>query len=143
MCQYSLKMLQGVVLKWKLIVLLVKEVCHILFFCISSYSTSFSPLVPAVAPKNVSLFRSEDGRSIVVVWIPLTLVEAKGFIQYVISLSVSGSTVKRQSPLTMTVSGNEATFRDLDPSTDYDVSVSTFTSSGETGPGKVVQYIYS
>ncbi len=40
--------------------------------------------------------------------------------------------------LTMTVSGNNATFQGLDPTTDYEVSVGTVNSNGEAGPGKVV-----
>ncbi len=97
--------------------------------------------MPAVAPKNVSVFRSDVDRTVVIVtWIPLTLVEAKGFIRYVITLTVPSSNVKRQTPLTMTVSGNNATFQSLDPTTEYEVSVGTVNSNGEAGPGKVVCY---
>ncbi len=97
--------------------------------------------MPSIPPKNVSVFRSDVDRTVVIVtWIPLTLVEAKGFIRYVITLAVS--TVKRQTPLTMTVSGNNATFQGLDPATEYEVSVGTVNSNGEAGPGKVVCYIY-
>ncbi len=98
--------------------------------------TSFysAPSVPAVTPKNVSVFRSDVDRTVIIVtWIPLTLVEAKGFIRYVITLAGS-SLVKRQTPLTMIVSGNNATFQGLDPTTDYEVSVGTVNSNGEAGP---------
>ncbi len=53
-------------------------------------------------------------------------------------MAVSSPTVKIQTPLTMTVSGNNATFQGLDPTTDYEVSVGTVDSNGEAGPGKVV-----
>ncbi len=107
---------------------------HPFLFCTLLHSL---PSVPGVTPKNVSVFRSDVDRTVVIVtWIPLTLVEAKGFIRYVITLAVSSPTVKRQIPLTMTVSGNNATFQGLDPATDYEVSVGTVTSNGEAGPGK-------
>ncbi len=92
--------------------------------------------MPAVTPKNVSVVRSGIHRTVIIVtWIPLTLVEARGFIRYVVTLV---PTARERIPVRMTVSGNTATFQDLNPATDYEVSVGTINSNGENGPGKVL-----
>ena len=65
----------------------------------------------------------------------MTLVEAKGFINYTVTLIPSGS---QTEALTRTVLGgqNSTIFNDIDPDVDYIVSVSTLTSNGlSSGPG--------
>ena len=97
----------------------------------------FILIVPAVAPGNVAVTRSEsDIRALIVTWEPLTLVEAKGFINYTVTLTPGGS---QTGTLTRTVSGdqNSTTFTDTDPTMDYTVKVGTLTSNGlSSGPGR-------
>ena len=86
----------------------------------------------------------EDPSEIVVTWQPLTLLEARGFIEYIIQLEETGS-VKRQE-LSMIVSMDEdsVTFSGLDTAANYEVSVGTRTvSSGATGPGEPVPAVLS
>ena len=101
--------------------------------------------MPTVSPANVGVARSEEDPSeIVVTWQPLTLLEARGFIEYIIQLEETGS-VKRQE-LSMTVSMDEdsVTFSGLDTAANYEVSVGTRTvSSGDTGPGEPAPAVLS
>ena len=69
-------------------------------------------------------------------WQPLTLVEARGFVEYVADLYLQFSR-KRQILSTMRVPMNQSSvvFVGLDPNQAYEVSVSTVTSSiGMRGP---------
>ena len=69
-------------------------------------------------------------------WQPLTLIEARGFIEYIIELNVDFS-LKRQAPLTMRVPMNQSSvaFTGLDPNLAYEVTVGTETPSiGMQGP---------
>ena len=96
--------------------------------------------VPAVPPRRVNVTRSMDNITVLkVTWEPLTLVEAKGFIQYRVTLTPGGSWERQTtSGLTRTVPGdqNNTTFTDTDPATDYTVRVGTLTSNGlNHGPG--------
>ena len=101
-------------------------------------------IVPAVAPSNVTVTRSTSNPKVLTVaWEPLTLVEAKGFINYTVTLTPGGSR-KRQTgtltrTLTRTVPGdqNSTTFTDTNPATDYTVIMGTLTSDElNSGPGK-------
>ncbi len=77
--------------------------------------------------------RSSDGSEMAVSWIPLTLVEAQGFVQYyVVTISGGGSITKRQLGGGCTVSdgiclapaaSDSLTVTGLDPSTGYGVMV--------------------
>ena len=91
--------------------------------------------VPAVAPGKVNITRSIV---LIVTWEPLTLVEAKGFINYTVTLTPGGSRKRQTGTLTRTVPGdqNSTTFTNTDPTVDYTVIVGTLTSDGLTrGPG--------
>ena len=87
--------------------------------------------VPSVAPVKVNIIRSIDNvRVLTVTWEPLTLVEAKGFINYTVTLTPGGSRKRQTGALTRTVPGdqNSTTFTDTNPATDYTVIVGTLTS---------------
>ena len=92
--------------------------------------------MPTVSPANVGVTRSEEDPSeIVVMWQPLTLLEARGFIEYIIQIHEAGF-VKRQALAMM--NEDNVTFSDLDTTANYEVSVGTITvSSGDTGPGEL------
>ena len=80
----------------------------------------------------------EDPSEIVVTWEPLTLLEARGFIEYLIELYEAGSVKRQVLSMTVTMDEDSVTFSDLDVTADYEVSVGTRTvSSGDTGPGEL------
>ena len=88
----------------------------------------------------------EDPSTITVSWRPFTLVEARGFIEYIILLH-QVSSVKRQAPL-MQQAGMEQSsvvFSGVDTSIDYQATVGTgsLTAGGVTGPGQCSVAIYS
>ena len=89
--------------------------------------------VPSVAPGKVNITRSIDNvKVLTVTWEPLTLVEAKGFINYTVTLTPGGSRKRQTGTLTRTVPGdqNSTTFTNTNPATDYTVIVGTLTSDG-------------
>ena len=96
--------------------------------------------MPLTEPAEVSVTRSTEDASVVVVsWRPFTLVEARGFIEYIVQLHEASSS-KRQQPLTMRASMTQSsvTFTNLDTGIDYTASVGTasLSSEGTTGPGQ-------
>ncbi len=109
-------------------------------------STS-SLLTAALPPEGVSVERSSDGSEMTVSWIPLSLVEARGFVQYyVITISGGGSGTKRQLGGGCTVSdgtclapaaSDSLTVTGLDPSTGYGVTVAA--TNGIRSPPSVPQ----
>ena len=87
--------------------------------------------MPTASPSFVV---TSNQSSIVVTWERLTLLEARGFIEYLIHL-YEESSVERQS-MQLPMSEDSATFTGLEKCTRYEVSMSTRTrSSGATGPG--------
>ena len=84
--------------------------------------------------------RSTEVPSVIVVsWRPFTLVEARGFIEYIIQLHELSSS-KHQQPLTMRASMTQSsvTFTNLNPSISYEASVGTIAiSTAELGPGEL------
>ncbi len=92
-----------------------------------------SPLTAALAPENVSVERSSDGSEVTVSWMLLSLVKARGFVQYyAITISAGGSTAKRELGGGCTVANgtclapaasNSLTVTGLDPRTGYVVTV--------------------
>lgn len=94
--------------------------------------------MPPFPPRNVTASHSVDDRSIIsVTWQPLTLVEAKGFIEYIVQLYIVSS-VKRQDGLTQQVPMNQSSvdFTGLDTTSNYEATVGTISLSGDaTGPG--------
>ena len=96
--------------------------------------------VPTVSPSFVSVTRSEENPSeIVVTWQPLTLLEARGFIEYLIQLYEVGSVKREVLSLTVPMDQDNATFSDLEDTTAYyEVSVGTLNmASGDIGPGEL------
>ena len=95
--------------------------------------------MPAGAPTDVVASRStENPRIITVAWRPLTLAEARGFIEYLVQLH-EVSPAKRQDGLTQRVPMDQGstTFTVDDPSISYEASVGTVSLSGDTvGPGQ-------
>jgi hypothetical protein len=92
--------------------------------------------VPASAPADVEVVRSTvNPRNITVTWQPFTLVEARGFIEYLVQLQE----VSKQARLTQQVPMDQssATFTVDDTSVDYEASVGTGSVSGDAvGPGQ-------
>ena len=101
--------------------------------------------MPTVSPTNVGVTRSEEDPSeIVVTWQPLTLLEARGFIEYLIQIHKVGSIKKQLLSMTVPMDEDSVTFSDLDTTADYEVSVGTRTvSSGDTGPGELAAVVLS
>ena len=89
-----------------------------------------------MAPMGVNVTRTSR-TEMLVKWIPLSYVEAMGLIShYTITYSPQTSGMKRQSSATMPkivpdMASNNATIRDLDPDTEYGVTVSA-TNGAET-----------
>ena len=95
--------------------------------------------MPTVSPANVGVTRSEEDPSqIVVMWQPLTLLEARGFIEYIIQLHETGSVKRQVLSMTVPMDEDSVTFSGVDVTANYEVSVGTRTvSSGDTGPGEL------
>ena len=93
--------------------------------------------VPVGAPADVSISRSSDFSAITVTWRPFTLVEARGFIEYLVQLH-EVSSAKRQDGLSQRIPMDQGstTFTGLDTSQNYEASVGTVSESGEVGPGQ-------
>jgi hypothetical protein len=106
--------------------------------CAGILSDVFLFPVPSFSPLNVSALRSiEDPSNITVTWQQYTLVEANGFIEYVVHLYLADS-VKRQlrDEILVPMNQSTATFTVGDNTRGYAVFVSTRSLSGdETGPG--------
>ena len=87
-----------------------------------------------MAPMNVSATRLND-TAMNVSWIPLTLVEARGFVKYVITYMKAGGSRRRQSPSPKIVNGTDSSsvVNDLEPGVEYDVIVGAQTGGGTNG----------
>ena len=83
---------------------------------------------------NVTATRLND-TAMNVSWIPLTLVEARGFVKYVITYTKAGGSRKRQSPSPKIVNGTDTScvVNDLEPGVEYDVIVGVQTGGGTNG----------
>lgn len=96
--------------------------------------------VPTSSPANVSISRStEDPSTVVVTWLPFTLVEARGFIQYIVQLHTVAP-IEGQNILLKQVPMDQSStiFMGLDPSLRYEASVGTSSLSGDIlGPGQL------
>ena len=93
----------------------------------------------------MNVTRSEENPSVIVVtWQPLTLLEARGFIEYLIQLYEVGSIKRQVLSQTVPMDEDSATFSDLNTTANYEVSVGTRTvSSGDTGPGELAGAVLS
>ena len=70
--------------------------------------------------------------------------EAKGFIEYFVTLQVAPSRKRQENMIltkTASMSANSVNFTDVDPSVDYQATVSTRTSDGRPGPGEWSCYV--
>ena len=85
-------------------------------------------IVPLQSPSNISV--TQNAGAVLVSWQPLTLVEARGFVEYIVDLYLLFSP-KRQILSTMRVPMNQSSvvFVGLDPNQAYEVSVGTETPS--------------
>lgn len=94
--------------------------------------------MPITSPANVSVFRSSFEPSIIhVTWQLFTLVEARGFIEYIVQLHH----LPRQAVLTVNVLMDQSSvvFMNLDPTANFVAKVGTVSRNGEiilNGPGK-------
>ena len=91
------------------------------------------------SPSNVNVTRDKnDPNTVIVSWQRLTLIEARGFIVYVVELRVAGTT-KRQASLMKEVSMNmnSTNFTNVDRSTNYQAVIGTRTPElNMVGPSK-------
>ena len=91
-------------------------------------------LVPP-APLNVVVVRF-DSTSIGVSWTKFTLVELKGFANYIVTYNIIIGSRKRQElggTITVPWTENRVIISNLQPGAEYDITVSTSTSSGMSG----------
>ena len=73
-------------------------------------------------------------------WQPLTLLEARGFIEYFIQLHDIGSAKRQVLAMTVPRDVDSATFSDQDTTANYEVSVSTINvASAVNGPGELAR----
>ena len=104
---------------------------------IESYPYTFftQELAPQKSPENVKYERS--GTTISVSWDPLSLIEARGFPVYTVTLtplSLVGSRATRQSNndgiISVTTNETDVVIEDLDPNIEYSLTLLVETSSG-------------
>ena len=86
------------------------------------------------------MFRSRGNLTVATItWRPLTLVEARGFIEYIVQLYLVSSAKREDGSLIKRVSMNRsrAVFTGLDATSNYEASVGTISLSDmtATGPG--------
>ena len=106
---------------------------YVSFFLLDDSPTS----APSIAPRDIEVIRL-DGTAMNVSWVPLNLVEARGFVQsYIITYqqASSGSRHRRQVQ-TQQVDGSAsyAVVGGLQSGVTYEVTVSGMTT--QTGPGE-------
>ena len=96
-----------------------------------TFSLSAAPTRPV---GNVQAMRSpEDPTIIIVTWEPLTIVEARGFIQYLITLTPSALSKRQSLSMEVAMDRSSVVFTGLDPSQGYGASVATVMSDGTVG----------
>lgn len=113
-------------------IMLMLPQCGTFLPCFSLCSSRFSPI-------NITMTRYNNPTTIKVTWRPFTLVEARGFIEYVVQLHMSSSIKRQNRLLVQRVPMNQSTvvFAGLDADSDYEVSVGTVSLDGDTmGPGE-------
>ena len=113
----------------------LKLICNIM--PLSFYFDNSPTSAPSIAPGNVEVIRLH-GTAMNVSWVPLNLVEARGFVRgYIITYqqSTSGSRHRRQVQTQKTDgSASYAIVGSLEPGVAYEVTVSGMTT--QTGPGE-------
>ena len=105
---------------------------------------NMNPTCMATVPPRIdaTVTRTEDGRAITVSWTPLTLEEARGFVQYyIISLKENGMVPQKgqeggggctafDSTCLASATSNSLTVTRLDPSSSYTVTVAAANGFG-------------
>ena len=97
-------------------------------------------IAPNVAPRDLTVDRL-SGTTMNVSWVPLTIVEARGFIlNYLIEYSEVGSSRRRKRQTTgslveVPASQSSVLINDLTPGVSYNVGVTAANSAGSS-PGK-------
>jgi len=97
---------------------------------LGDYKIFFSQeLTPTKAPENIQVIQI-NATSVNITWTPLTLFEAQGFPEYIVSLSPLNTEGRRrrQAILTIVTLNSFAVFTHLDAH--YSVSVSVTTGDG-------------
>ena len=104
----------------------------------SNVTVVVSPLVPQF-PVDVTVSRSsEDPSTITVTWRPYNLVEARGFIEYIVQLHLE-ETQALEEEERVPMNKSSAEFSGLDTTSSYEVSVGTMSLSGDaSGPGAAI-----
>lgn len=98
--------------------------------CVSP-SLSAAPTRPV---RNVqAMHSSADATTVVVSWEPLTIVDARGFIEYLIELIPSVSSKRQTLSMLVPMEQSRVEFTGLDPSQGYEATVATVTSDGTVG----------
>lgn len=77
--------------------------------------------MPTIAPNQITMML--DGTSLTVTWQPLTLVEAKGFIDYIIILEPTDPLYTEVLNATVSWSESSVIFHNIDVSMNYSVTV--------------------
>ena len=95
--------------------------------------------MPEFSPVDITVSRSsEDPSTITVTWRPYTLVEARGFIEYIVQLHLEERQALEEERVPMNKSNAE--FSGLDTASSYEVSVGTMSLSGDaSGPGAAIR----
>ena len=87
-------------------------------------------------PENVVVVRF-DSTSIGVSWTTFTLVELKGLANYIVTYNIIIGSRKRQTELggmiTVPWTQNRVIIQNLQPGAEYDITVSTSTTTGMSG----------
>ena len=87
-------------------------------------------IAPDVAPSILELNRT-NGTTIRVIWLPLTLGEARGIlVGYIIFYEPINNRKRQVQSVRVPADSNEFTITGLDPTVDYSVSISAATAAG-------------
>ena len=92
---------------------------------------------PSEAPGELRVSRSPDGLSMNISWSPLTLSQARGFVDYIITYGPPGSVQRQTQSKSLPINGTFATVSSLDSTATYTVLVRGRTIAGQ-GPASVL-----
>ena len=95
------------------------------------FFTEELPPLQSVDENSVKISQLNE-TSVNVTWTPLSLFEARGFPEYVITLALSDGRKKRQSPQTITTSNSYAVFGGLAGGSSYSAVVGSRTGGENT-----------
>ena len=108
----------------------MNTLCMYLYECLSLS-------VPETSPSNVSMTHTNE--VVIVTWQPFTLVEARGFIEYIVQLHIVPSAKRQGGPVKrVPMDQSSAVFTNVNTSSTYEASVGTVSLSGDiTGLGQL------